>query len=108
MTLFSLPAPSETSVSFAFASYDISSEDDLGQTLLDVGESFSFAGAGAFSVDHVHFTQTDIGATHVVLTGTTSLSDSLPIMLSLTSSLEQSAAVPLSAARLSSPKSENG
>ena len=108
LTLFSLPASSEDNVSFAFASYDISSEDDLGQTIFGLGDSFSFAAAGAFSIDHFHYTQTDIGTTHVVLTGSTSLSNSLPVMLSLTSSLEQTAAIPLSAARLSSPKSENG
>ncbi len=95
LTLFALPALDEQKVAFAFASYDIDTEDALGQSHFAIGDPVPFASAGTLSVEQLHYTHNELDTIAVTLTGSTSLSDSVPIMLSLTTSLEQTAAVPL-------------
>lgn len=96
LTLFALPAMAEDDVSFAFANYDVASEEGQGQVVYEVGDTLALSAGGELQVSAVKFSHTVDGSIRIVIEGTTSnLDDSQSIMLSLTSSNEQTTAVPL-------------
>ena len=96
LTLFALPAIAEDDVSFAFANYDVASEEGQGQVVYEVGDNFALNDGGELQVSTVQFGHTADGFIRIVIEGTTDhLGDSQSIMLSLTSSSEQTTAVPL-------------
>lgn len=95
LTLFALPAIAENNVSFALANYDIASEEGQGQRAYEVGDTFAFGG-GELQISLAQFGHAADGSIRIVIGGTTShLSDSQALMLSLTSSSEQTTAVQL-------------
>ncbi|HIP72336.1 MAG TPA: hypothetical protein EYH05_13190 [Anaerolineae bacterium] len=96
LTLFALPAIAEDDVSFAIANYDIASEEDRRQIAYEVGDNFALNAGGELQISAVQFSHTVDGAIRIVINGTTNnLNDSQSIMLSLTSSNEQTTAVQL-------------
>ncbi len=96
LTLFALPAIAEGDVSYAIAGYDATYEEDTAQTVFEVGDSFVLGGEGELGVTVVQFSNTPNGAIRVVVDGVgISLNNDQSIMLSLTSSNEQTTAVPL-------------
>ena len=97
LTLFSLPAVTEDDVSFAIANYDIASEEDQGQAAYGVGERFLLGNDASLEITTVQFNHTASGDIRIVVGGNvTNSNDSQSIMLSLTSSSEQTTAVQLS------------
>lgn len=96
LTLFALPAIAEDDVSFAIASYDIASEEDRRQIAYEVGDNFALNAGGELQIAAVQFSHTVDGAIRIVIDGATNdLNNNQSIMLSLTSSNEQTAAVQL-------------
>ena len=104
LTLFALPAVAEDNVSFAFANYDVASEEGQGQVVYEVGDNFALSAGGELQVSTVQFSYTADGSIRIVIEGTTTnpstdseqaLDNSQSVMLSLTSSNEQTTAVPL-------------
>jgi hypothetical protein len=96
LTLFALPSVAEEDVSFALANYDIASEEDQGQMAHEVGERFSLDDDVSLTVTAVQFSHTADGELRIEVSGTThDLSDGQSIMLSLTSTSEQTTAMPL-------------
>lgn len=96
LTLFALPAIAEDDVSFAFANYDVASEEGQGQVVYDVGDNLALSAGGELQVSTVQFGNTADGSIRIVIKGATNnLDDSQSVMLSLTSSNEQTTAVPL-------------
>lgn len=96
LTLFALPAGAEDDVSFAFANYDIASEEGQGQRAYEREAQISLSGGGSLRVTAVQFNQETNGAIRIVVGGE---ADSIPasqsLMLTLTAKNEQTAAVPL-------------
>jgi hypothetical protein len=96
LTLFALPAIAEGDVSFAIAGYDVTHEEGEGQAVYEVGDTFALSPGGEMQVSAVQFSHTADGAIRIAIDGAASdLSDGQSIMLSLTSSSEQTTAVPL-------------
>lgn len=96
LTLFALPAAAENDVSFAFANYDVTSEETEAQEVYEVGESFSLGALGELTVAEVAFSHTAVGDIRIVVTGTTgSPAAGQSLVLSLSSRREQTTAVPL-------------
>ena len=96
LTLFALPAAAEGDVAFAFANYDVASEEGQGQLVYDVGESAAFGANGELQVTEVQFGHTVEGLLRIVVSGTVNgLNRSHAVLLSLTASNEQTTAVPL-------------
>lgn len=96
LTLFALPAVAEDDVSFAFANYDVASEEGQGQVAYEIGDNFALSAGGELQVSAVKFSHTVDGSIRIVVKGATNnLDDSQSVMLSLTSSNEQTTAVPL-------------
>lgn len=94
LTLFALPAIAEGDVSFAIAGYDVTHEEGEGQAVYEVGDTFALSPGGEMQVLAVQFSHTADGAIRIVINGVASdLSDGQSIMLSLTSSSEQTTAV---------------
>jgi len=107
LTLFALPAVAEDNVSFAFANYDVASEEGQGQVVYEVGDNFALSAGGELQVSTVQFSYTADGSIRIVIEGAATnpsadsgqvLDDSQSVMLSLTSSNEQTTAVPLAPA----------
>lgn len=96
LTLFALPAMTEDDVSFAFANYDVASEEGQGQVVYEVGDNFALSAGGELQVAAVQFGNTADGSIRIAIEGNiNNLDDSQSVMLSLTSSNEQTTAVPL-------------
>ena len=112
LTLFALPANAEDEVAFAFANYDVASEEGQGQVVYEVGDTFALSAGRELQVSTVQFSNEVDGSVRIVIEGITSNpsadselapsslggqvpDDSQSIMLSLTSSNEQTTAVPL-------------
>lgn len=112
LTLFALPAIAEDDVSFAFANYDVASEEGQGQVVYAVGDNFALSAGGELQVAAVQFSHTADGSIRIVVKGAVTnpstgsglapslsrgqaLNDSQSIMLSLSSSNDQTTAVPL-------------
>jgi hypothetical protein len=112
LTLFALPAITEDDVAFAFANYDVASEEGQGQVVYKVGDSFALSSGEELQVSTVQFSNAADGSIRIVIEGTTNnpstdselaqslsrgqvLDDSQSVMLSLASSNEQTTAVPL-------------
>ncbi len=96
LTLFALPAAAEGDVSFAFAYYDVASEEGQGQVVYDVGDSAAFSAGGELQVTDVQFAHTAEGMLRIVVNGAANgLDGSHSVLLSLTTSNEQTTAVPL-------------
>jgi hypothetical protein len=96
LTLFALPANDAGDVSFAFAHYDITSEEDRTQTTHGVGERFSVESVGTLEVETIQFSHTSRGAFRIVIDGSVSdLPEAQTIMLSMSSTNEQTTAIEL-------------
>lgn len=96
LTLFSLPALSETNVSFAIANYDIASEENLEQSLYEIGDTISLNSGGVLSVAAPEFSHTENGSIRIVVDGNIAdLPSNQALMLSVAASNEQTTAVQL-------------
>jgi hypothetical protein len=96
LTFFALPVAAEDDVSFAFANYDVTSEEDQAQVASVIKEQFSLGTVGELQVNEVQFSHTVDGAIRIVIEGAiVNLNDGQTTMLSLTSSREQTTAVAL-------------
>ncbi len=96
LTLFALPAAAEGDVAYAFANYDVASEEGQGQVVYEVGESAAFSAGGELQVTDVQFAHTADGMLRIVVSGDANgLNSSHSVLLSLTASNEQTTAVPL-------------
>ncbi|WP_420640522.1 hypothetical protein [Candidatus Leptofilum sp.] len=96
LTLFALPAVAEGDVAYAFANYDVASEEGQGQIVYEVGDSVAFRSGGELQVTAVQFDNTPDGRIRIVLEGDVhSLDSSQSIVLSLAATGEQTTAVPL-------------
>lgn len=96
LTLFALPAAAEGDVAYAFAHYDMASEEGQGQVVYAVGDRAAFRANGELQVTVVEFGHTAEGLLRIVVRGTVNdLNPSQSILLSLTAGNEQTAAVPL-------------
>ena len=96
LTLFALPAAAEEDVAYAFAHYDVASEEGQGQVVYEVGDVAAFSASGELQVTHVQFEHTADGALRIVVGGVVNgLNGSHSVLLSLTASNEQTTAVPL-------------
>jgi hypothetical protein len=96
LTLFALPAAAENDVSFAFAHYDVTSEEERAQVTYGVGETLSGAAGSELRLTDVHFSHTATGELRIVASGDISRPVSgQVVMLSLTAGSEQTTAVPL-------------
>lgn len=96
LTLFALPAGAEDDVSFAFANYDIASEEGQEQRTYELEEQIVLPGGGSLRVTAVQFNHDTGGDIRIVVEGET---DSIPasqsLMLTLAAKNEQTTAVPL-------------
>lgn len=96
LTLFALPAGAEDDVSFAFANYDIASEEGQEQRTYELEEQIPLPGGGSLRVTAVQFNHDANGGIRIVVEGET---DSIPasqsLMLTLAAKNEQTTAVPL-------------
>lgn len=96
LTFFALPVSAEDDVSFAFANYDVTSEEDQAQIAYEMEEPFSVGAVEELKVNGVHFNHTTDGLIRIVIEGTiTNPNNGQTIMLSLASGGEQTAAIPL-------------
>lgn len=98
LTLFALPAVAEDDVAFAVAGYDVTGEEGQGPVVYEPGDTFALGDGGELHLAAVQFSHTADGSIRIVVSGTTSSpppAGSHTIMLSLTSSQEQTTAVPL-------------
>lgn len=96
LTLFALPAVAEGDVAYAFANYDVASEEGQGQVVYEVGDSVAFRSGGELQVTAVQFENTADGYIRIAITGgTNDLDSSQSVMLSLATTDEQTTAVPL-------------
>ncbi|MAU00622.1 MAG: hypothetical protein CL608_26050 [Anaerolineaceae bacterium] len=96
LTLFALPSVAEDDVSFALANYDITSEEEQGQVVYEVGEQFLLDDDVSLAVTTVRFSHTADGGVRIAIEGSTNgSSDTQTVMLSLASSNEQTTAVQL-------------
>lgn len=96
LTLFSLPAVAEGDVAYAFANYDVGSEEGQGQIVYEVGDSVAFRSGGELRVLAVQFDNTVDGRIRIVVEGSTNdLDSSQSVVLSLAATGEQTTAVPL-------------
>ena len=96
LTLFALPAVTEGDVAYAFAHYDVASEEGQGPTVYAVGDRSALGTAGALQVTGVQFSHTAEGLLRIVVGGIVEgLTSSHSILLSLTARDEQTTAVPL-------------
>lgn len=96
LTLFALPATAEDDVSFAMASYDITSEAEQSQPLLALGDRFTLDSDGVMAITAATFDQTLNGSTQITVTGhVAELKPGAGAMLSLTIGSTQAAAVQL-------------
>jgi hypothetical protein len=96
LTLFALPAAAEGDVAYAFAHYDVASEERQGQMVYDVGDSAALSASGELQVTDVQFVHTAGGMLRIVVSGgVNGLNRSHSVLLSLTASNEQTTAVPL-------------
>lgn len=99
LTLFALPAVAEDDVSFAFANYDVASEEGQGPVVYEVGATVALSAGGRLQLTAVQFSHTADGSVRITVEGVAgALHDSQSIMLSLTSRNEQTTAVPLTPA----------
>jgi hypothetical protein len=69
LTLFALPAIAEDDVAFAFANYDVASEEGQGQVVYEVGEPFALSAGGDLQVSTVQFSHTADGSIRIVIEG---------------------------------------
>lgn len=96
LTLFALPAVAEGDVAYAFANYDVASEEGQGQIVYEVGDSVAFRSGGELQVTAVQFDNTVDGRVRIVIEGNTNdLDSSQSVVLSLAATDEQTTAVPL-------------
>ncbi|HUM70519.1 MAG TPA: hypothetical protein PLK31_16930, partial [Chloroflexota bacterium] len=96
LTLFALPAVAEDDVAFAFANYDVASEEGQRQVVYEVGDTVALGAGGELQVTAVQYSHTEDGSIRIGVEGALhNLSDSHSVLLSLTSSHEQTTAVPL-------------
>jgi len=96
LTLFALPATTEEDVSIALANYDIGSEEKQEQIVYEVGEPFMLNTGGEAQLSSVQFSHTASGELRIEVDGVANDGrDGQSIMLSLTSSGEQTTAVQL-------------
>jgi hypothetical protein len=96
LTLFALPAVAEADVAFAFANYDVTSEEDQAQVTYGVGESFTLGAVGELIVHEALFSHTAEGKMRIIMHGAVNnLAAGQAMMLSLTAGSEQTTAVPL-------------
>lgn len=104
LTLFALPSIAEDDVSFAVANYDIDSEEGQGQVVYEVGDTFALSAGVEMQVSAMQVSNTADGYIRIVVKGVANntsadadqvLDDSQSVMLSLTSSNEQTTVVPL-------------
>ena len=96
LTLFALPAVAEGAVAYAFANYDVASEEGQGQIVYEIGDSFAFRSGGELQVTAVQFDNTADGHIRIAITGgTNNLGSSQSVVLSLAATDEQTTAVPL-------------
>lgn len=91
MTLFSLPAPAENEVQFAYANYDIASEDEQVFEQAGLGEPFDLTVAIRLVVEEVSYEHRPDGLVAIQVSGriTQSLRSQDHMMLSLASGAEQ-------------------
>lgn len=96
VTLFALPAGAEDDVSFAFANYDVASEEGQEQRTYDLAEQIPLPGGGTLRVTAVQFNHETNGDIRIAVEGE---ADNIPasqsLMLTLTAKNEQTTAVPL-------------
>ncbi|MBX3055891.1 MAG: hypothetical protein KF770_05400 [Anaerolineae bacterium] len=98
LTLFALPAVAEDDVAFALASYDVTGEEGQGPVVYEPGDSFTLGTGAELQLAAAQFSHTAGGSIRIVVSGVAS---GIPpagghtLMLSLTSSQEQTTAVPL-------------
>ncbi|MCB8980756.1 MAG: hypothetical protein H6657_25375 [Ardenticatenaceae bacterium] len=96
LTLFALPAVAEGDVAYAFANYDVASEEGQGQVVYEIGDSVAFRSGGELQVTAVQFDNTVDGRIRIVIEGSTNdLNTSQSVVLSLAATDEQTTAVPL-------------
>ena len=93
LTLFALPAVAADDVSYVFANYDVSGEEEQGQVVYEVGESFSLGAADEFQVTSIQTSHIADGELRIVVDGQQSTGTNQTIMLSLTAGREQTMAV---------------
>ncbi|MCB0031032.1 MAG: hypothetical protein KDE28_24135, partial [Anaerolineales bacterium] len=93
LTLFALPAVAADDVSYVFANYDVSGEEEQGQVVYEVGESFSLGAADEFQVTSIQTSHIAGGDLRIVVGGQQSTVTNQTIMLSLTAGREQTMAV---------------
>ncbi|MCB8975802.1 MAG: hypothetical protein H6657_00035 [Ardenticatenaceae bacterium] len=95
LTLFALPAVAEEVVAVALATYDVTGETAVTQTLIPLGDSFSLGKAGQLQVTNLSFSHAATGTMIVLLEGIAA--DLLPgqtHLLSLIGNGVQTTAVP--------------
>ncbi|MFZ1398905.1 MAG: hypothetical protein WAS33_18515 [Candidatus Promineifilaceae bacterium] len=96
LTLFALPAVTEGDVAYAFAHYDVASEEGQGQTVYAVGDGATLGANGTVQVTDVQFGHTAEGSLRIVVGGMAQgLTSGQSILLSLAARDEQTTAVPL-------------
>lgn len=96
LTLFALPAVGEAEVAFAFANYDVMSEENMTQLTSGLGDPVSFSTGGEVAVNDMTYSHTANGELRIVVSGTVnSLDADQSIFLSLTVGSDQTAAVQL-------------
>ncbi|MBK8989852.1 MAG: hypothetical protein IPM39_27955 [Chloroflexi bacterium] len=96
LTLFALPAGAEDDVSFAFANYDITSEEGQEQRTYELEEQISLPGGGSLRVTTVQFNHETSGDIRIAVEGKSeSIPASQSLMLTLAAQNGQTTAVPL-------------
>lgn len=101
LTLFALPAAAAEEVWFAFAHYDSGAAEASAQTVYEVGKVFPLGGGAQGEIRAVQFEQTDSDIIRIAISGTypTTLPSGQTVLLSLTTSQEQTTAIPLAPAQ---------